>query len=50
MKILQLAILALLLSSAITSFAQDKNEWDVRVRAIGVLPQESATISVIGEG
>lgn len=50
MKILQLAILALLLSSAITSFAQDKNEWDVRVRAIGVLPQESATISVIGGG
>lgn len=50
MKILQLAIVALLLSSAITSFAQDKNEWDVRVRAICVLPQESATISVIGGG
>jgi outer membrane protein len=50
MKILKLALLAVLLSCAITGFAQQKNEWDIRVRAIGVLPQESATIGVIGGG
>lgn len=30
------------------SFAQQKNEWNIRLRAIGILPQESATIGVIG--
>jgi len=28
--------------------AQDKQEWRIRLRGIGVMPQESATIGVIG--
>lgn len=49
MKALRLLILSLLLTTAaFKSFAQDKNEWDIRVRAVGVVPQESATIGVIG--
>ncbi|RKR84570.1 outer membrane protein [Mucilaginibacter gracilis] len=50
MKNLKLFVLALCLFSGVTSFAQEKNEWDIRLRAIGVLPQESATIGVIGGG
>ncbi|MCQ6959237.1 OmpW/AlkL family protein [Mucilaginibacter aquariorum] len=33
---------------ALNSFAQEKHEWDFRLRAITVVPQESAAISVIG--
>ena len=48
MKTLKLCILALCLFCGSKTFAQQKNEWDIRVRAIGVLPQESAKIGVIG--
>lgn len=50
MKILRLSIAMLLLLSTINVFAQEKNEWDIRLRGIGVIPQESATIGVIGGG
>lgn len=36
------------LFSTLNTFAQEKNEWDIRLRALGVLPQESAKIGVIG--
>ena len=48
MKKIQLGALALLLMAGTSAFSQDKNEWDIRVRAIGVIPQEHATIGVIG--
>jgi outer membrane protein len=48
MKHLRFYVLALCLLSGLTSFAQKKNEWNIRVRAIGILPKESASISVIG--
>jgi len=48
MKKLKFIVMALCLLSAFTSFAQEKNEWDIRLRAIGVIPEESATIGVIG--
>jgi len=49
MKTLRLFTLALLLAIPfMKSFAQEKNEWDIRVRAVGVVPQEKATIGVIG--
>ncbi|MES2265148.1 MAG: OmpW family outer membrane protein [Bacteroidota bacterium] len=32
----------------LNTFAQEKKEWDFRLRAIAVVPQESATIGVIG--
>ena len=50
MKKFKLFAVALLLLQGVTALAQQKNEWDIRVRAIGVLPQESATIGVIGGG
>jgi outer membrane protein len=50
MKHLKLYVLALLLFSGATGFAQQKNEFDIRVRAVAVIPQESATIGVIGGG
>lgn len=50
MKILRLSIALLLLLGTINVFAQQKNEWDIRLRGIGVIPQESATIGVIGGG
>ena len=50
MKIFRLLILVSLLTGALKGFAQEKNELDIRVRAIGVLPQPSATIGVIGGG
>lgn len=31
-----------------TSFAQQKHEWNIRLRGIGVIPSESAEIGVIG--
>lgn len=40
--------MALCLFSGFTSYAQEKNEWDIRLRAIGIIPEESATIGVIG--
>ncbi len=48
MKTLKLCVLATCLFSALNSFAQQKNEWDIRLRAVGILPQESAKIGVIG--
>ena len=48
MKKIFFTTLILFLLSGITAFAQQKNEWDIRIRAIGVIPQESATIGVIG--
>ncbi|OKS88872.1 OmpW/AlkL family protein [Mucilaginibacter polytrichastri] len=50
MKILRLSIVILLLVNTLSAFAQEKNEWEIRVRAIGIIPQESATIGVIGGG
>ncbi len=40
--------MALLISAATTVFAQQKNEWRMRVRGTAVVPQESAKISAIG--
>ena len=40
--------LFLFLFSTITVLAQVKNEWDIRVRAAAVIPQESGTVGVIG--
>ena len=48
MKTLKLSVLALCLFCGLNTFAQEKNEWDIRLRAIGILPQESAKIGVIG--
>ena len=48
MKKLRLPFLFLLLFASYTSFAQQKNEWHVRLRGIGIIPQESASIGVIG--
>lgn len=50
MKNLKLYVLALCLFSGLTTFAQEKNELDIRLRAIGIFPQESASIGVIGGG
>lgn len=48
MKTLKLCVLAICLFSAFNGLAQQKNEWDIRVRAISILPQENAQIGVIG--
>ncbi|GAA4312115.1 OmpW family protein [Mucilaginibacter gynuensis] len=48
MKNLKLYVLALCLFSGLTGFAQEKNEWNIRLRAIGILPHEKAAIGVIG--
>lgn len=40
--------MALLIGAATTVFAQQKNEWRMRIRATAVVPQESAQISGIG--
>lgn len=48
MKNLRLPILFFLLFISYTSFAQQKGEWHVRLRGIGIIPQESANIGVIG--
>ncbi|MBS7566554.1 OmpW family protein [Mucilaginibacter sp. Bleaf8] len=48
MKTLRLLVCALLLLAGFTGFAQQKNEWNIRVRALGIFPQESANIGVIG--
>ncbi|ASU31945.1 OmpW/AlkL family protein [Mucilaginibacter xinganensis] len=50
MKNLRLFVTSLLLLSVFTTFAQEKKEWDIRFRAIAIVPQESATIGVIGGG
>jgi outer membrane protein len=50
MKKFRLFALSLLLLQGVNAFAQQKNELDIRVRAIGIIPQESATIGVIGGG
>jgi len=41
-------IFSVLMLSGINSFAQTKNELDIRIRAIAVIPHESGTVSVIG--
>jgi outer membrane protein len=48
MKKIFFTTVILFLLNGITAFAQQKNEWDIRIRAIGVIPQESAAIGVIG--
>jgi len=48
MKTLKLCVFAICVFSALNSFAQQKNEWDIRLRVVGILPQESAKIGVIG--
>ncbi|RVU02005.1 OmpW family protein [Mucilaginibacter limnophilus] len=48
MKTLRLSFIGMLLLTGFTGFAQQKNEWHVRLRGIGILPQESAEIGVIG--
>jgi outer membrane protein len=50
MKKFRLFALSVLLLQVVTAFAQQKNEFDIRVRAIGIIPQESAAIGVIGGG
>jgi len=40
--------MALCLFCGLKTFAQQKNEWNIRLRAIGIVPQESANIGVIG--
>ncbi|QJD96290.1 OmpW family protein [Mucilaginibacter robiniae] len=50
MKTLKLSLLCLFLLAGLTCFSQHKNELDIRLRAIGIIPQESATIGVIGGG
>lgn len=48
MKNLRLLFLFILSTVSYTSFAQQKGEWHVRLRGIGIIPQESANIGVIG--
>ncbi|WP_158825989.1 OmpW/AlkL family protein [Mucilaginibacter lacusdianchii] len=48
MKILRLLVFAVLILAGFTTAAQQKNEWNIRVRALGIFPQESANIGVIG--
>ncbi|MCR8559669.1 outer membrane beta-barrel protein [Mucilaginibacter sp. BJC16-A38] len=50
MKKLILSSFTLVLITTATCFAQQKHELDIRLRAIDVVPQESATIGVIGGG
>lgn len=50
MKKFKLFAFILFLLPGLNALAQQKNEWDIRIRAIGVLPQESATMGVIGGG
>jgi outer membrane protein len=48
MKKLFTIIFFALMLAGFGSFAQTKNEWNIRIRALGVIPQESGTVSVIG--
>jgi len=48
MKNFKFFLLAFGLFYGLNTFAQEKNEWDFRLRAVGIIPQESATIGVIG--
>ncbi|BAU53491.1 OmpW/AlkL family protein [Mucilaginibacter gotjawali] len=48
MKKILLTTLTLLSFTSLTCLAQQKGEWDIRLRGIDVVPQESATIGVIG--
>jgi outer membrane protein len=50
MKNLKLYLLALALFSGSRTFAQEKNQWTLRLRTVAVIPQESASIGVIGGG
>jgi len=50
MKKYILSSFTLVLITAATCFAQQKHEFDIRLRGIDVIPQESATIGVIGGG
>lgn len=50
MKYLKLTLACALFCGATAAFAQEKNELDIRIRAVAVVPQESATIGVIGGG
>lgn len=47
---LKLTLACTLLCGATAIFAQEKNELDIRIRAVAVVPLESATIGVIGGG
>jgi len=38
----------LLLTPVLYGWAQEKNEWNIRVRGLAIVPSESATIGVIG--
>ncbi|MFD0792531.1 OmpW family protein [Mucilaginibacter litoreus] len=40
--------LSVILFSSLSVLAQHKNEWDIRLRAAAVVPQESGTAGVIG--
>ena len=48
MKKLKFYALAVCLMCGLNTFAQEKHEWNFRLRAISIIPQESATIGVIG--
>ncbi len=48
MKTSRLLLSATLIFSALGAFAQQKGQWNARLRAVAVLPDESATIGVIG--
>lgn len=44
----KLFIMGCLLVSALSVFSQKSNEWRVRARGLGIVPQESANIGVVG--
>lgn len=48
MKNLRILLAAILLITSTTTFAQQKGEWNIRLRGVGVIPQEKANIGVIG--
>ncbi|MCD8740894.1 outer membrane beta-barrel protein [Mucilaginibacter roseus] len=48
MKNLRILLAVILLVISSTTYAQQKGEWNVRLRGVGVIPQEKATIGVIG--
>jgi len=48
MKKLQFSLLTLSIFTSLSCLAQDKGEWDIRLRGIGAIPDASATIGVIG--
>lgn len=48
MKKLFLSVLVLSFITTLSCHAQTKGKWDIRLRGIGVVPQESVTFGVIG--